>query len=87
MGHKVADNARKTSLNSAQSLKVLVDDYIAKNRLPDPTNQRFVRLDGLLAKAVNAESGNGQDRMAKEEVVKRLKAGVAWSVSIGGQVK
>jgi translation initiation factor 2D len=29
----------------------------------------------------------GEERLQKDEILKRLRSGVAWSVSIGGQVK
>lgn len=78
----------KTSLNSTQSLKTLTEDYITTHRLTDPGNPRFIHPDDHLAKALGIKLGSGgEERLQKDEILKRLKSGVAWSVSIGGQVK
>ncbi len=78
---------RKSSLNPAASLKATAETYIAQNGLADPTNQRFIRLNDELAKAVGMKGAAASEKMTREEVVKRLRAGVSWSVSIGGQIK
>lgn len=60
---------------------------VTKNALADPANQRYVRLDDELGKAVGVKNPGPGEKITREEVIKRLRAGVAWSVSIGGQVK
>lgn len=83
-----ADTYRKSSLNSTQSLKIRTEDYITKHKLQDPSNPRFIRLDDDLAKALGVKKGmGGEERLQKDEILKTLRNGVAWSVSIGGQVK
>jgi translation initiation factor 2D len=84
---QIADSTRKSSLNPATSLKTAAEAYITKNALADPANQRYVRLDDELGKAVGVKNPGPGEKITREEVIKRLRAGVAWSVSIGGQVK
>ena len=65
-------------------MKASLERYITTNSLPDPRNQRMIRMDETLADAVKAR---GVDKLSREEILLRLKAGVSWSVSINGQVK
>jgi hypothetical protein len=46
----------------------------------------MILLDEMLAKAIGVKPG-AESRLVREEVIKRLRAGVAWSVSIDGVIK
>ena len=76
----------KASLNPAHSLKTALDEYLVKRKLVDDRDHRLVKLDDELGRAVGAKNPTGQV-MARDEVLRRLRAGVTWSVSIGGTVR
>lgn len=74
----------KASLNLPNTIKPHFDAYVHKNSLEDKEQRRVVELDKPLAAAVGAKAGQV---LVRDEVVRRLRAGVAWSVSVGGSVK
>lgn len=74
----------KSSLNQPNTIKPLFDAYVEKNGLEDKEQRRVVELDKRLAQAVGGKVGQF---LVRDEVVRRLRANVAWSVSVGGVVK
>lgn len=65
-------------------MKTTLEQYIASHNLPDPRNQRMVRLDETLADAVKTR---GIDKLSREDILSRLRSGVTWNVSINSVVK
>lgn len=84
--HAGGADSSKTSLNSVGSLKTVFEEYIAKHRLVQP-DHRNILLDEQLGPAVGVKKSHPGETIPREEALKRLRAGVAWSVSIGGVVK
>ncbi len=76
-----------SDLHPSNALKPAVDDYILKHNLVDPKEHRFVLLDEELGRAVGIKKPQVGERMAREEVLRKLRAGVTWSVSVGGLLK
>lgn len=74
----------KDTLSLPSIIKPTVDAFLEKNRLVDASDRRIVKLNKVLASAVKAKDG---DKLHRDEVVRRLRAGVVWSVSVGGVVK
>ena len=79
-------HASKSSLNPSASIKSVFEDYISKHSLVNTQDYRTIFLDEELGRAAGVKNPVGE-RMAREEVLKRLRAGVAWSVSIDGVLK
>jgi hypothetical protein len=73
----------KDNLNSPSLLKPTLDAYLTKHKLVE-RDYRTVRVDALIAAAVRASQG---DTMHRDEVLRRLRNNVGWSVSIKGVVK
>ena len=83
----LTDTRSKSSLHHPASLKSAVEDYIVAHRLVDPKNHRMVVLDEELGRAVGVKKPSPAETMARDEILRKLRAGVAWSVSIGGVIK
>jgi translation initiation factor 2D len=78
---------RKNDLLPPSELKAKADLYIAQHALTDPANPRMVLLDAELGRAVGVKRPAPGEKMARDEVIKGLKANVAWNVSVGGVIK
>lgn len=79
-------HASKSSLNPSASIKSVFEGYISKHALVNTQDYRTVTLDEELGRAIGVRNPVGE-RMAREEVLKRLRASAAWSVSIDGVLK
>jgi translation initiation factor 2D len=69
------------------AIKTTADEYIAKHSLSDPRNSRMVLLDEELGRAVGVKKPAPGESLARDEVIKRLRAGVSWHVSVGGVIR
>ena len=78
---------RKSSLNHTSSLKTVLDTYLTRHSLVDPQNHRMVNLDEELGKAVGIKRPAPGQQLPRDEVFSKLRATVAWLVSVGGVVK
>jgi translation initiation factor 2D len=47
----------------------------------------MIMLDEELGRAVGIKRLSGGETMPRDEVLKKLRAGVNWSVSVGGVIK
>jgi translation initiation factor 2D len=77
----------KTSLNPTVTLKSVFERYVSKYGLVDNRNHRMITLDDNLAKAMGVKNAQSGEHMTRDEVISKLRAGVAWLVSINGVVK
>ncbi|RXK34762.1 hypothetical protein M231_07983 [Tremella mesenterica] len=77
----------KSVLHPPALLKTALEDYISKHNLVDPHQRQFVHLDETLGRVCGIKKPDPGQRLTREEVIKRLRAGASWSVSIGGVVK
>ncbi|RSH89032.1 hypothetical protein EHS25_002694 [Saitozyma podzolica] len=77
----------KASLLPPSAIKTTADEYIAKHSLSDPRNSRMVLLDEELGRAVGVKKPAPGESLARDEVIKRLRAGVSWHVSVGGVIR
>ncbi|KAK4685848.1 translation initiation factor 2D, partial [Tremellales sp. Uapishka_1] len=77
----------KTTNHPPTLIKTSLDDYIVKHSLADPRNPRAIRLDEDLGRTVGIKKPSPGETMARDEIMKRLKAGVTWCVSIDGNIR
>lgn len=77
----------KSDYHSPPTLKQALDGYITSHNLPDPTNYKFILLDDELGRAVGIKKPEAGAKMARDEILNKLKNGVSWVVSIGGTIK
>ncbi|WVQ79675.1 hypothetical protein IAT38_001775 [Cryptococcus sp. DSM 104549] len=77
----------KSTFHQPSELKTAVDAYITSHSLLHPTNHRFVLLDDELGRAVGVKKPEPGEKMARDDVLAKLRGGVSWSVSIGGAIK
>ncbi|WVR06767.1 hypothetical protein IAU60_003802 [Kwoniella sp. DSM 27419] len=77
----------KSTLHPPAALKQAVDEYLTKHTLIDPRDHRQVLLDDELGRAVGVKKPDPGEKMARDVVLAKLKAGVSWSVSVGGTIK
>lgn len=77
----------KSDYHSPSALKQAVDGYITSHNLLHPTNHRFILLDDELGRAVGIKKPEAGEKMARDEIINKLKNGVSWVVSIGGTIK
>lgn len=77
----------KSDYHSPPTLKQALDGYITSHSLPDPTNYKFILLDDELGRAVGIKKPEAGAKMARDEILNKLKNGVSWVVSIGGTIK
>ena len=77
----------KSDLLPIPQLRSKFEDYVNTYNLVNPSDRRLVLLDEALGKAVGLRNPSPTDSLTREEILRRLKAGVAWSVSIDGVVK
>ncbi|ORX35611.1 hypothetical protein BD324DRAFT_642848 [Kockovaella imperatae] len=82
-----AAGVETTTLQPSSQLKASFEDYVNRNSLSDPSDRRMIVLDDSLAKAIGVKMGSSESRLVREEVIRRLRSGVSWSVSIDGVVK
>jgi translation initiation factor 2D len=68
-------------------MKTALDEYVAKHKLFDRSEPRYLTLDEELGRACGVKKPAPGQRMSRDEIMKKLKAGVVWSVSIGGVIK
>lgn len=64
-----------------------MDDYISKHNLVNSKDHRLILLDDELGRAVGIKRLQGGETMARDEILRKLRAGVTWSVSVGGIMK
>lgn len=83
-GCKSDDSA--SALHSASALKGIFEEHVTKHSLVSP-DHRHIILDDDLARAVGVKNPRPGEALSREETLRRLRAGVAWSVSIGGVVR
>ncbi|WVQ77838.1 hypothetical protein IAR50_007533 [Cryptococcus sp. DSM 104548] len=77
----------KSEYYPPSALKQTVDEYITKHNLLIPNNHRLVFLDEELGKAVAVKKPEPGQKMARDDVIAKLRNGVSWAVSIGGVIK
>lgn len=77
----------KSSLHPPSLIKSALDGYVVKHNLVDPRDPRSLLLDDELGRACGIKKPAPGEKLAREEVMKKLKAGVAWSVSIDGVIR
>lgn len=77
----------KSDYHSPPTLKQALDGYITSHNLLDPTNHKFILLDDELGRAVGIKKPEAGEKMARDEILNKLKNGVSWVVSIGGTIK
>lgn len=80
-------DSRKSSLNPTSSLKSTFDAYLVKHSLVDSKNHRMVNLNEELGRAVGIKRLEMGHQMPRDEMFNKLRANVAWLVSVGGVVK
>jgi translation initiation factor 2D len=62
-------------------------NYVTKNNLISPNDHRQVLLDAELGRAMGVKNPEAGQSMPRDEILRKLRAGVAWSVSINGQIR
>ncbi|XAO21936.1 hypothetical protein I312_100693 [Cryptococcus bacillisporus CA1280] len=77
----------KSDYHSPPTLKQALDGYITSHNLLDPANHKFILLDDELGRAVGIKKPEAGEKMARDEILNKLKNGVSWVVSIGGTIK
>ncbi|EIW65985.1 hypothetical protein TREMEDRAFT_45974 [Tremella mesenterica DSM 1558] len=77
----------KSVLHPPALLKTALEDYISKHNLVNPHQRQSVHLDETLGRVCGIKKIDPGQMLTREEIIKRLRAGVSWSVSIGGVVK
>nr|XP_018262747.1 translation initiation factor 2D [Kwoniella dejecticola CBS 10117]OBR84905.1 translation initiation factor 2D [Kwoniella dejecticola CBS 10117] len=77
----------KSALHPPSEMKVALDSYLAKNNLVLPNDHRYILLDDELGRAVGLKKPEPGQKMARDEIMKKLKSGVSWNVSLGGVIK
>ncbi|WWC89007.1 uncharacterized protein L201_003924 [Kwoniella dendrophila CBS 6074] len=77
----------KTILHPPSDMKTYIDGYLAKHSLIHPTDHRYVLLDEELGRAVGVKKPEPGQKMSRDEVMKKLKSGISWSVVLDGVVK
>ncbi|KAK6909750.1 translation initiation factor 2D [Kwoniella mangroviensis CBS 10435] len=87
IGFWEAAGVDKSTLHHPSELKTALDSYLTKHSLIHPSDHRYVLLDDELGRAVGIKPPEPGDKMARDEVMKKLKSGVSWSVSLGGVIK
>ncbi|WVW84182.1 hypothetical protein I302_106212 [Kwoniella bestiolae CBS 10118] len=87
IGFWEAAGVDKSTLHHPSKLKSALDSYLTKHSLIHPSDHRYVLLDDELGRAVGIKKPEPGEKMARDEVMRKLKAGVSWSVSLGGVIK
>ncbi|WWC94546.1 hypothetical protein V866_001392 [Kwoniella sp. B9012] len=87
IGFWEAAGVDKSTLHHPSELKSALDAYLTKHSLIHPSDHRYVLLDDELGRAVGIKRPEPGDKMARDEVMKKLKSGASWSVSLGGVIK
>lgn len=77
----------KNALHPPSLIKTALEEYISSHSLVHPSERRFILLDDELGLAVGVKRPDPGQTMPRDEVMRKLRAGVAWSVSVGGVVK
>jgi translation initiation factor 2D len=77
----------KTKFNPPGMIKSALEEYAIKHSLVDRAEPRYLLLDEELGKACGIKKPEKGQRMSRDEIMKKLRAGVVWSVSIGGVLK
>ena len=77
----------KTASHQPSLLKLALDEYISTRSLAHPVDPRFVLLDEELGRAAGIKRSDPGEKMARDEVLRKLRSGVAWSVAVGGVIK
>jgi len=83
----ITDLPSKTKLNPPGLIKSALDDYVAKHKLFDRSEPRYLTLDEELGRACGVKKPEPGQRMSRDEIMKKLRGGVVWQVSIGGVIK
>jgi translation initiation factor 2D len=68
-------------------IKYALEEYAIKHSLIDRAEPRYLLLDEELGRACGIKKPEKGQRMSRDEIMKKLRAGVVWSVSIGGVLK
>ncbi|WVO15234.1 hypothetical protein L204_102883 [Cryptococcus depauperatus] len=77
----------KSTFHPPHALKQAIDQYVVTYNLIDENDHRFVLLDTELGKAVGVKKPGPGQRMARDEILNKLRNNVSWSVSINGTLK
>jgi hypothetical protein len=85
--HEIELMNSKTKLNPPGMIKSALEDYAIKHSLVDRAEPRYLLLDEELGRACGIKKPEKGQRMSRDEIMKKLRAGVVWSVSIGGVLK
>jgi translation initiation factor 2D len=80
-------NGRHTTLHKPHFLTLAFTNYITKHNLVVPNDHRNVLLDAELGRAMGVKKPEPGQTMTRDDILKKLRAGVAWSVSINGQIR
>lgn len=68
-------------------LKSSFDQYVELKKLVAAQNHRMLNLDKVLMDAVSSKKAEAQPQMPRDDVLRRLRDGVSWAVSINGVIK
>lgn len=82
-----ANTFSKSNLYPASVLKSSFDQYVEQKKLVAAQNHRILNLDKVLIDAVSSKKVEAQPQMTRDEVLRRLRDGVTWAVSINGMIK
>jgi translation initiation factor 2D len=85
VGEKLMNS--KTKLNPPSLLKSALDAYATKHHLFDRAEPRYLLLDEELGRACGVKKPEKGQKMSREEIMKKLRAGVVWQVSVNGVIK
>ena len=84
----LADEGRSKDLQQPlHQMKPALEGYIAKHNLVHSTDRRFIKLDEVLGQAIRGKDPSPPEKLAREEILSRLRAGVTWSVSVDGVIR
>lgn len=82
-----ANTFSKSNLYPASVLKSSFDQYVELKKLVAAQNHRMLNLDKVLMDAVSSKKAEAQPQMPRDDVLRRLRDGVSWAVSINGVIK